>query len=66
MSAPTWAKWVGLGALALGGVGIAALAMQNDDEGGTTPPNEIEGDDDLDDEDELKVEPETVPDVFKR
>jgi hypothetical protein len=67
MSAPTWAKVVGVGALVAGAAGIAALVMQ-DDESGTVPPDEIEEDDDLENDDaELLVESEeTVPGIFKK
>lgn len=68
MSSPTWAKVLGVGALVAGAAGIAALAMQDDAESGTIPPDEIEEDDDLEDgDDELLVEDvETVPGIFKK
>lgn len=67
MDARTWGKIIGLGALGLGVAGVAAVAMRDDEDEGTIPPDEIEGEDDLDDEDDvIPVESETVPDVFKK
>lgn len=61
-----WVKALGIGGLVLGAVGIAALVVGGEGEtGGTVPPDEIEGDDDGDD-DELEVEPETVPGIFQK
>lgn len=62
----TWVKALGLAALGLGIVGVAALVVGGDGEAsGTVPPDEIEGDDDEDD-DVIEVEPETVPGVFQK
>jgi len=70
MSAPTWAKVVGVGALLAGAAGIAAVVMSESDgdDGGTIPPDEIEGEDELEeDDDELLVdEDETIPGVFEK
>lgn len=68
MSAPTWAKVAGLGALALAGLGIAAVVVNGDDEegdGGTIPPDDIEGDDDDEDDDD-SIPVETVPEIFEK
>lgn len=61
-----WVKAFGIGALALGAVGIAALVVGGDgsEDGGTIPPDEIEGEDDDDGDDDLPVE--TVPGIFQK
>ena len=70
---PTWVKVLGVGALALGAVGLVALAASSSGEqSGTIPPDDIEEDDDQDDDDDddddegLPVNPETIPGVLSR
>ena len=71
MSAPTWAKVLGVGALLAGAAGIAAVVMNESDEGegDTIPPDEIEGEDDLDEDDDtipVDEDAETVPGIFQK
>lgn len=64
----TWVKALGIGAFALGAVGVIALvANSSGGAGGTVPPDEIE-DDDVDDGDDdgIPVEAETIPGVFQK